>query len=269
MSNVLLMATVTFKESLRNKVLYGIFLFGLLLFFANLIFTGMFSFELNVVAVDVGLSVVSFSGLVIVLFLGIHSLTNDLERRTIYLVLSRPVTRLQYLLGKYCGLVMTICLSSLILGLLASGSVVLSFWNATGSMAGGFSWGMFILGIVYSTFAVCLIMALALLWTCIASHPFTAILLTIASYFVGQNVETVRGIAMRSPVFADNLVLTWVIKIASWLFPNLAAFDLKTTVAYGLPVDAGYLLLVACYALAYIAICLLLSLFVFQRRELV
>lgn len=268
MANVLLIAWVTFKESVRNKVLYGIFSFGLLLFVANMVFTGMFSFELGKVAVDVGLSVVSFSGLVIILFLGIHQLANDLERRTIYLVLSRPITRLHYVFGKYCGLVMTICLSSLILGSLAAGSVLLSTLGAHGAFAASFSWGMFALGLLYTTLALCVVMALTVLWTCIATHPFTAILLTMVSYFVGQNVETVRAIALRSEAFADNAALRALVNAVSWLFPNLAAFDLKTTVSYGLPVQPGYLFFIAIYGLAYIAVCLILAVFIFQRREL-
>lgn len=268
MANVWLMACVTFKESVRNKVLYGIFSFGLLLFVANLVFTGMFSFELGKVAVDVGLSVVSFSGLVIILFLGIHLLTNDLERRTIYLVLSRPITRLHYLLGKYGGMVMTLCLSSLVLGALAAGSVLFSTLGVQGAFSAGFSWGMFALSLLYTTLAMYVVMALAVLWASIATHPFTAILLTMVSYFVGQNVETVRAVALRSEAFANNAALTALVNVASWLFPNLAAFDLKTTVSYGLPVDPGYLIFVAMYGLAYIAACLILAGFIFQRREL-
>ena len=126
MSNIFLIARVTFKECIRNKALYGIFLLGLLLFTANIIISAMFSWELGKVAVDVGMSVVSFSGLIIIFFLSINAFSNDIERKTIYLILSRPVSKSQYLMGKYIGLGLIIVLSSSILGICAALSFKLS-----------------------------------------------------------------------------------------------------------------------------------------------
>ena len=114
MSKICLVASITFKESIRNRALHAIFLLGLVLFTMNMIITGMFNWELGKVAVDVGLSVVSFSGLVIILFLGINVVSGDIDRRSIYQILSRPITKSQYILGKYLGLALIILLLSLI-----------------------------------------------------------------------------------------------------------------------------------------------------------
>jgi uncharacterized membrane protein YfbV (UPF0208 family) len=69
-------------------------------------------------------------------------------------------------------------------------------------------------------------------------------------------------------MFSENPVLIKLTNFASWIFPNLAAFDLKTTAAYGLHVSAGYLTWVAIYGLSYIGICLVVTILIFQRREL-
>lgn len=268
MHNIFLVAKITFKDSIRSKGLYGIFALGLILFIANIIITGMFSWEVGKVAVDVGLSVVSVSGLIIIFFFSISMVSNDLERKTIYLILSKPVTKYQYLLGKYLGLALIILLSSAILGACSFLSVKMATMGVEAFIPANFSWGIFFLGLVYLTLALLVVLAIAFLCICVTTHPFTALLLCMMTYFIGQNVENVVNILSRSPAFAHNALLRHTAKTISWIFPNLAAFDLKTTAAYGLPVDAGYLAWTAVYAVSYIGICLSASILIFQNREL-
>lgn len=267
-SKILLVAWITFKDSIRNKALYGIFFFGLVLFAANIIITGMFSWEMGKVAVDVGLSVVSFAGLVIIFFLSINLVSNDLDKKTIYLILSRPVSKLQYILGKYTGLGLIILLSSAVLGACAALSVKVATYNVKGYIPLHFSWPVFFLGLAFLTLSLLVVLAIALLWVSLTTHPFTAVLLSLFSYFIGQNVENVKNIITTSQMFAENPMLIRTTECVSWAFPNLAAFDLKTTAAYGLAVDAPYLMWVAAYGLSYIGVCLILTVLIFQRREL-
>ena len=268
MSKIFLIAWVTFKDSIRNRALYGIFLFGLLLFTANIIITKMFSWELGKVAIEVGLSVVSISGLVIIFFLSINTMSNDIDKKTVYLILSRPLTRFQYIIGKYVGLSLIIMLSSAILGSCAALSAKLATYGSEGYIPVNFSWNIFFLGLLFLTLSLLVVLGLALFWVSITTHPFTAVLLSLLSYFIGQNVETVKNIISASKMLVENRMLLKVIDLSSWIFPNLAAFDLKTTAAYGLPVNSGYLAWVALYGVSYIGICLILTVFVFQRREL-
>lgn len=268
MSNIFLIARITFKECIRNRALYGIFFLGLLLFTANIIITAMFSWELGKVAVDVGLSVVSFSGLIIIFFLSINALSNDLDRRTIYMILSRPINRSQYILGKYTGLGLIILLSSTILGICAALSFKLATAGHEAFIPMHFSWPVFFLGLTYLSLSLLVLLAISFLWVSITTHPFTAVLLSMLSYFIGQNVENVKNMIIKSQMFEDNVLLIKVTEFISWVFPNLAAFDLKTSAAYGLPVNASYLSAVAAYGLSYIGICLILTIMIFQRREL-
>jgi len=268
MSKIFLITWVTFKDSIRNRALYGIFFFGILLFIANIIITKMFSWELGKVAVELGLSVVSISGLVIIFFLSINTMSNDIDKKTLYLILSRPLTRSQYILGRYFGLCMIILLSSAILGSCAAISAKLATYGSEGYIPVNFSWNIFLLGLVFLTLSLIVVLAMALLWVSITTHPFTAVLLSLLSYFIGQNVENVKNIISVSKMFVENKMLLKITEVSSWIFPNLAAFDLKTTAAYGLPVNAAYLAWIALYGLSYIGICLILTVLVFQRREL-
>jgi len=268
LTKTFLTAAITFKEGIRNKVIHGIVILGILLFAGNIVLTGMFSWELGKVAVDMGLSVISLAGLIIIFFLGINSLANDLERKTVYLILSRPITRVHYLLGKYLGLAALVIASSVILGVLAAVSVKVSIYGSGGYMPAGFSWVTFAAGIVYQTLSLLIVLALSVLWGTIASNSFTALLLSVITYFVGQNLENVANIISASKLMAGNTALIKTIEWLSWIFPNLAAFDLKTTAAYGLAIDGWYLALTAVYGLTYIGAALILATLVFNRREL-
>lgn len=268
MANIGLLAWISFKDSIRNKALYGIFIFGLLLFITNIIIAGMFTWEVGKVAVDVGLSAVSLSGLIIIFFFSINMVTNDLERKTIYLILSRPISKMEYILGKYAGLALIILVSSLVLGVCATVSVKLATWGAEAHIPANFTWWLFGLSLVYQTLALLLILAIAFVCISVTTHPFTAMLLCLISYFVGQNVEKVGNAIMRTQMFEKNIVLQQVVRVIKWLIPNLAAFDLKSTAAYGLPVDGGYLGATALYGVAYMALCLVITIMIFNRREL-
>ena len=103
----------------------------------------MFTWELGKVAVDMGLSVVSFSGLMIIFFFSIHMVSNDLERKTIYLILSRPISKSQYILGKYFGLAVVVLLSSAVLGVCSFLSFKLATMNVEAFIPMNFGWVFF------------------------------------------------------------------------------------------------------------------------------
>ncbi|MFH2057806.1 MAG: hypothetical protein ABIJ59_02780 [Pseudomonadota bacterium] len=267
-NKIWLVAWITFKDCLRNKALYGILFMALVLFGANIIFTGMFSFELGKVAVDMGLSTVSFSGLILIFFFSINMMSNDIEKKTIYLILSRPISKSEYIIGKYTGLSLVIIISSLALGICAAFSI----WFATTAVgiagANAFSWPVFCLSITLQTLSLLILLSLALLWVMISTHQFTAVLLTLMTYFVGQNMENVKNIILSTKLISPDALSIKAINVASWIFPNLSVFNIKTAIAHGLPIQASSTVLIGCYGISYIGICLCLSIFVFKKREI-
>jgi len=268
MHKIGLLAWITFKDSIRNKALHGILFCGIVLFAVNIIVTGMFTWEMGKVAVDMGLSIVSFSGLILIFFFSINVMSNDIDRKTIYLILSRPIGKPQYIMGKYAGLAMIIILSSIILGLCSAGSVWVSILGTKTFLPPNFSWSLFFLSIGFLTLSLLVMMALTLLWVSITSHSFTALILSMMTYFIGQNMENVKNIISSTKFLSPDSLSVKTIHAVSWVVPNLAVFDLKTTAAYGLSVDAASLLWTALYGISYIGISLIITIFVFQKREL-
>jgi len=268
MSKILLIAWITFKDSVREKALYGIFLLGIVMFVANVIITGMFSWELGKVAVDVGLSIISFSGLILIFFFSIQMVSKDLEKKTVYLILSRPISKAQYILGKYTGLGSIILFSSAVLGICAALSVQVSTLGVEDYMPANFSWHVFFLSVAFLTLSLLVMTGISILFVSITSHPFTAMLLALMTYFIGQNIENVKNIIISTRIFSPDAISMKVINIVSWVLPNLAVFDLKATAAYGLPLDAMSLAWTTLYGLSYIGMCLIVTILIFQRREL-
>ena len=261
-------AHITFIDCLRNKALYGILFMGIVLFGINIIFTGMFSWDLSKVAVDMGLSTVSFAGLILIFFFSIQMMSNDMDKKTIYLILSRPVSKSEYIVGKFIGLSFVILISSLVLGVCAAFSVWLSTTAINLQLTETVSWKLFFLSIALQTLSLLILLSLAFLWVMVSSHSFTALLLTLMTYFVGQNMENVKNIILSTKLMSPDSLSIKAINLASWVLPNLSVFNIKTIIAHGLPFDASSMAAPVVYGISYIGICLCLSILVFKKKEI-
>lgn len=266
MEQIWLLAKITYKEGVRNRILVGILLVALLLSAFNLVFTQMFSHDLSKVSVDLGLSTVSIAGLAVIFFMGINLLARDFEKRTIYMVLARPIARWQYVLGKFAGLALMVGTSVGLLGVFAAAGVKTSMLLAPDYIPLNYSWKIFGLSLFFSYLNLLIITALAQFFTCLFSSSYLALLVTACSYFIGQNVELVRKTFLGPN--AMNRFYGYLIETVTWLLPNLQAFDLKTAAGYGLPVDPLALIWTALYGVSYIGVMLMLTVCFFQRREL-
>lgn len=268
MRNAFFVASLTIKDSLKNRVLYGIFLLGILMFAFNLIFTGMFSWETGKVAVDMGLSTLSFSGLILIFFFSAQSLSNDIEKKTIYLILSKPISKTDYIYGKFIGLGTVIVLSGIVIGLCSMISVKIAFIGAEAFIPANFCWKIFFYSIIFQTLSLLVVQSLLIFWTVVNTHTVIGTILGLMTYFIGQNIENVKNIILSSMIVPPDSLSIKIINIISWILPNLAVFNIKTNAAYGLPVDLSALIIISVYGISYIFVCLWLSSFFFNRREL-
>lgn len=266
MKQIWLLSKISYKEGVRNRILLGILFVAVLFSAFNLIFTQMFAHDLSKVSVDLGLSTVSLAGLAVIFFMGINLLSRDFEKRTVYMILSRPIARWQYVLGKYFGLALMVGTSVAILGLFVAVGVKVSILLATEHIPVNYSWKVFVISICFIYLSLMVLTALAQLFTCLSTSSYIALIVTACCYFIGQNVEIIRKTFSDAPDV--NPIYAWLIEVVTWIFPNLQAFDLKTAAGYGLPIEPSALIWTAIYGISYIGIVLALTVLVFQRREL-
>lgn len=261
-------AVITFKEGIRNRAIYGISIFALLLLGANLLISGMIMQEVGKVAVDMALSTISFTGLLLVLFVGINLMAKDLDKKTIYMVLSRPISRPQYIIGKFLGVILLILTTISILSIFAIISLFMVKLSYPGYFP-RFSWPMVLLAISFITIALILLSALTFLFASFSSTSFITLVLTVVSYIIGQSITDVKALveAPQTVGIKVSSVTVKVVQAAYYIFPNLSIFDVKLQAAHGLPISWSYVFWAVSYGVVYTCLTIILAGIIFRRRE--
>lgn len=269
MNSVLAIASITLKEGLRHRLLYGVLIFAILTMTFSLLFSGLFMRDVLKVILDFCLSAVNIGGLLIPFFLAINLLSGDIEKKTIFAILAKPVSRTHYILGKYAGLIVLVGVIMFCL----LGATFLTVACSQLLYADFFFTSLSYTSIILSTFSsylgISVLTALVVLWSSVSTSSFLVTLLTIATYLVGHTVdEVVRFISIEVPGVELSTTVQSAVRFIRYLFPNLAAFDLKLQAAYGNAIPVTDIAVLFAYATVYIVATISLSTFIFSKRDL-
>lgn len=261
-------ALITYKEGTRNRAFYGISLIAFLLLGANILISGMIMREVGKVAVDMVLSTISATGLLLVFFVGINLMAKDLDKRTIYMVLSRPISRQQYIVGKFIGMTLLIITAVFILSVFGFLSIY-SVKMASPDYFPRFSWGLVLLAESFTALSLVLISALSFLFASFSSTSFVTLVLTIISYVIGQSISDVKAL-VEAPQAAGITVSPVTVKLvqaAYYIFPNLSLFNIKTQAAHGLAIPHTYIFWTVLYGVIYISVVITIAALIFRKKE--
>jgi Cu-processing system permease protein len=255
-----------FRESVRDRVPYNLVLFSVLLI-ASSFFLGQLTAGQDVKIIkDLGLAATAVFGLFIAIFIGIGLVAKEVERRSIYALLSKPISRPQLILGKYLGLVLTLAVNVAVMAVALY--AVLTYMTVTESPEFQAGWDApgidpALLKALFLIFIeLMLITALAVFFSTF-STPILSAALTFGFYIVGHFNADLRNFEH----VVDSKLAAWLARAIYHVLPDLSAFDVKTQVVHGLPVPAGYLALTAGYGVLYIGLLLLLAMLIFSRRD--
>ena len=260
-------AWVTFLEGIRNKAVYGISLLAGLMMAFTVALSGMIMRDVGKVATDFALSTATFAALLVVLFVGITILARDLERKTVYLALSRAVPRSRYLLGRYVGLAL-LQFAIMLLLLQASLATLLLVRQLYPDFFGTVSLWLVGLAHLFILLQMLLLTALSMLFSLVASSPFVTFLLTTLTWLIGSSTQEVKLLIESASPDKISPALKLLVQLAYYLFPNFALFDLKATAAHGLDINAASLGFSLLYGLGYSITVLSVAIMLFRRREL-
>jgi ABC-type transport system involved in multi-copper enzyme maturation permease subunit len=259
-------AVNVFRESVRDKVLYNLVFFAILLIAASYLIGQLTAGQDVKIIKDLGLAATSIFGLFIAVFIGIGLVSKEVERRSVYSLLAKPIHRYQLLIGKYCGLVLTLVVN---VGIMAAALyVVLAYMSWGVSPAAARIWDAPALDPALLK-ATALLLAELTIVTAIAlffstfSTPMLSAAMTFGLYVVGHFTNDLRN-------FADlvgSSPAARLVRGLSWALPNLAQFDVRADVVHGLPVAFGYMALAWLYAAVYVAMLLAISVLIFSRRD--
>jgi len=257
----LTIARNTFREAIRDRILYNLLFFALLMIMVSLLLATLTVGEPSKIIIDIGLGSINIFGALIAIFLGIGLIIKEIEKKTIYNILSKPVHRFQFIAGKYLGLLVTIMVNIVIMG---AGLYLILIINEL-------RWGHDLSNInldiwkaIYLIFIELMVVtALALMFSTFSSSSTLSAIFTIAVYFIGHLTEELKLLGDKFP----GTYLERLIDLFYYLLPNFDNFNVKGKVVHGIFVSPNYMIMVTLYGFLYIAAVLVISGVIFQRRD--
>ena len=251
----------TFREAVRNKVLYSVIFFAIALFGFSLLLGGVSLNQSQLVVRDVGLFGLSFFSDMIAIFVGVTVIFQELERKTIYNVLSKPISRSLYLVGKFKGMALTLLVQFVIMA--AALTAVMAFNNDSFPVTYAYAlWLIYVRAV--------LIAGLAIFFSSF-STPYVAGFMMLGVWLVGSLVQNLKAYLENdvSGAIAESAggLVQPLGEAIVWAAPDLSLFVLTTQLTHGIFVPFAYVTQATLYGLSYTAFFVLFGALVFQRRD--
>lgn len=250
---ILAVARNTFREAVRDKVLYVLLFFAAVAIFGSKAL-GWISIGQDIKIVkDITLAATSLFGALIAIFVGTSLVYKEIDKRTLYTIISQPMYRYEFILGKYLGL----------MGLLA---VVVLVMTGTAAvyvlLLGGGLEGVYFLAVLLIFSKLLLITAFAILMSSLSS-PILGAIIVFSAYVFGHATAVFRQL----PPQFDGTAAKRILEIAYYIIPNLSNFDIRAEAANGVPVAGAYIGYVVIYGLAYTVVLLILACVIFEGKD--
>ncbi|MGB9067432.1 MAG: ABC transporter permease [Candidatus Acidiferrales bacterium] len=247
----------TFREAVRDRVLYNLVLFALLMIGAAILVGGVSIGIVQLVIINLGLSSISIFGLVMAIFIGVGLVYKEIEKRTLYSLLAKPIRRWQFLVGKYAGLLLTLVVNTAFMTL---GLAAAYFYVGGRIERANLS---ILIAIYFILLDLAMVTALAMFFSCFSS-PMLSTLFTLAIYITGVFANDIHGLGD----FTKSPAVLAVTRAIYYLVPNFHNFNAIATAAHGDPIPFALIWQNSLYAALYILLLLIASSAVFSRRNL-
>ena len=255
-SRIVHIASNTFREAVRDRVLYNLIAFALLLSGAA-IFVGQISIDIErLVVVNLGLTAVSLFGVVIAIFIGIGLVSKEIEKRTLYTMLSRPVRRWEFIVGKFLGLAGTLVVNTFFMAIGVFGALLYVAHKFTRPDS------LILVALYFIILEFLIICALALLFSSF-STPLLSSVFAFSLFVIGSFADDLRRFAGMTHGFTR-----WLAVGAAYIVPNFSALNVISAVAHRNAPSSELILQNTLYALFYTAMALSGAVLIFERRNL-
>lgn len=254
MNKTFIVSKYTFIEVYRSKVMLSILFIALGLVIVSYVASEFAYGAPSKVALDFGFGLTSISNLIMAIFIGSTLLSKEIENRTLYMILSRPISRTSFMLGKVIGLSSILVINTIILSMVSVGIYhylggqlnSLMFWTAWFSIVESF-----------------IIMLFAILFSLITSNAL-AIIYTITAWIVGHSLSATSKLIFTK----TSNVFNYTLKAITCFIPDLEKINLKDLLIYDQTISSDYLIKTQLYILLYIVALLLIISFLFKNKNL-
>lgn len=256
MKKILAIAFNTFKEAIRNKVLNSVVIFAVVLLFISALFGSVSIGDKVTIIKDFGLFGVSFLGALAAVLGGVNLLDKEIKKKTIYNILSKPVSRFKFVIGKFLGLALTTSILVTLMGL----CLVLFVLVVDGSVDYLIFQAIFI-AILESI----IISAVTIFFSCAVVTTVLTGFFGFAFYLGGRSISYLNYFLNdeKTPAALKNIV-----RVFDYILPDLTIYNVSDMIVDGVALSKAHMFSAVCYCLLYSSACILLATIVFDRREL-
>jgi ABC-type transport system involved in multi-copper enzyme maturation permease subunit len=246
-------AVNTFRETIRDRILYSLLMFAILLIGLSYFIAELSLGDFERVVINVGLACVHFFGAIIAIFVGITLVSKEVEKKTIYAIVSKPVSRFEFLIGKFSGLSVTIFLTNLAM----TAGLLLTTFVQSGNIRIEL---LFVSLMIYLELLI--LTAVAMLFSSFTTTTLSAIF-TLSIFFIGHLSPDLKYFGER----ANTLIGKYLPLGVYYILPNLENFNFKNVAVYGVHIDAGKISFVFLYFFFYLFLIILIANFIFSKRD--
>lgn len=254
MSTIIVVARNAFREAVRDRILYNLVFFALILIAAALLLGDLTDGHQVRTIVNFGLSAMLIFGAFIAIFVGVGLVTKEIEKRTIFAIFAKPVRRGEFLLGKYFGLCATLAVNVAIMGVGVSLALL---------YAGGGNFALTIWAAVYLIFLQLAVLTAAALLFSSFSSPALSALLTFLIFIIGNLSASLRDFANALNSAAAQILF----EVLYYVLPNFSHFSFITAAAHGKTPSVNQVLAATLYAVVYAGVLLTISIWIFSKRN--
>jgi len=254
---IVAIALNTYREALRNKLLYSVLFFAAFLVGVSALFSSVTLGDQIKVIKDFGLFSLSFFGALATIITGVSLLNKELKQKTIYNVISKPVRRSEFIVGKYLGITLSVGLLVLLMGVGLMIFIAIFEHHFDRHL---------LIGVLLAVLEVAVVASVSMFFSAIVVTTTLSGLFTLAAYIAGHSIQYLKYFLHQDPQI--NPALAGLIRVFDLILPDLSLFNMADAIVYGRPIPLQILLSSGIYAITYSTIALILAAAIFSRREL-
>lgn len=259
---VLSLSINTFRELVRDRMLYAFVVFAVLVTALGILLGSLSAGQTMRTLSDIGLAGTALIGGVVAVFSGANLVYKELEKKTVYIIFSKPVTGWQFILGKYLGT--SLCLALVVFAMGAFLAVALALFNATvlTERAAGFLW-LISRSILLVYLELLFVTAMATFFSTFTT-PVMSVLFTSSLWLIGHFGQSLRDIGRLS----ENPAITQFFNMLYWVLPDLASLTrFRSDLLHGQELNMQLIWYLLCYVVAYIVLLLTVAAIITENRE--
>ncbi len=248
----------TFREAIRSKVLYNLLFFSLALIGGSVLLGELTIGAKIKIIQDFGLASISLFGVLISVVVGIGLVYKEIEKRTIYTILSKPISRPNFILGKFFGLMFTLLVNVAVMTVVFYALL----WYQTTTYYPHAINIVLLKAIFLTLFELMVITSVAIFFSSF-STPFLSGAFTLSVWVIGHMTANIKELGMKS----ESVGIQYFTQGLYYILPNLESFNIRARVVHKMPVDPEEIYFAVAYGICYTICILLLSMVIFERRD--